>query len=123
MFSNYVVLVRFDRDGLLHLIRANEYTISDGELLGFLNPKAFNASDLCEMYEELAPNEDFEVQPLNYGGDDLDEAREIARQTHPGGWQPSDDYDGYVCYNGAYPFKAGGKWYSIYFYWADILDI
>lgn len=123
MFSNYVVLVRFNRDGLLHLIRADEYTISDGEILGFLDPEAFNPDDLSDMYEELAPNEDFEVEPLNYSGDNFDEACEIARQTHPGGWQPSDDYDGYVCYNGAYPFKAGGKWYSIYFYWADIMDI
>lgn len=123
MFSNYVVLVRFDRDGLLHLIRANEYSISDGEPLGFLNPKAFNAEDLREMYEELAPNEDFEVQPLDYSGEDFKEAREIARLTHPGGWEAADDFDGYVCYNGAYPFMAGGKWYAIYWYWEDIMDI
>ena len=123
MFSNYVVLVRFDRDGLLHLIRASEYTTSDGELLGFVAPQILSFDDLYNMYEELAPNEDFEVEPLNYSGDNFAEACEIARQTHPGGWGPSGDYGGYVCYNGAYPFKAGSKWYSIYFYWADIMDI
>lgn len=123
MFSNYVVLVRFNRDGLLHLIRADEYTISDGEILGFLDPEAFNPDDLYEMYKELAPNEDFIVERLNYDGDSFDEARAVAKQVHPGGWQPSEDYDGYVCYNGAYPFMAGSKWYAIYFYWVDVLDI
>lgn len=121
--NNHVALIRASFDGLLHLTRADEYSISDGELVGFLAPSAFSADDLREMYEDLASNEDFEVQPLNYSGDDFNEACEIARQTHPGGWGLSDAYGGYVCYNGAYPFKAGGKWYSIYFYWADILDI
>lgn len=121
--SNKVVLYRAALSGHLLLARADEYSISDGELIGFLNPNAFNAEDLYEMYNELAPNEDFEIEPLNYSGEDFNEAREIARQTHPGGWQPSEDYDGYVCYNGAYPFMAGGKWYSIYWYWVDVMDI
>ena len=120
---NHVVLVRFDRDGLLHLVRADEYSISDGELIGFLNPNAFNADDLYDMYNELASNEDFEIEPLNYRGNTFNTACKIARQTHPGGWEPSEDFDGYVCYNGAYPFMVEGKWYSIYFYWVDILDI
>ena len=123
MFSNHVVLVRASSSGLLRLGRADEYSISDGEILGFLDPELFNANDLYDMYEDLAPNEDFEIEPLNYGGDDFNAACKIARQTHPGGWGPSDDYDGYVCYNGAYPFQAGGKWYSIYFYWAELLGI
>ena len=123
MFSNYVVLIKSNLNGLLRLIRADEYTISDGEILGFLDPEAFNPDDLREMYEDLTPSEDFEIEPLNYSGDDFDEAREIAHQTHPGGWQPSEGYDGYVCYNGAYPFIAGGKWYSIYWYWVDVMDI
>lgn len=121
--GNRVVLIRTSFSGLLRLVRADEYSISDGELLGFLDPEVFNADDLREMYEDLASNEDFEVQPLNYSGDNFDAAREIARQTHPGGWQPSDDYDGYVFYNGAYPFMVEGKWYSIYFYWAELLGI
>ena len=121
--GNRVVLIRTSFSGLLRLVRADEYSISDGELLGFLDPEVFNADDLREMYEDLASNEDFEVQPLNYSGDNFDAAREIARQTHPGGWQPSDDYDGYVSYNGAYPFMVEGKWYSIYFYWAELLGI
>lgn len=123
MFEDFVVLVKSGLTGLLRLIRADEYIISDGELLGFLDPEVLSSDGLHEMYEDLAPNEDFEVEPLDYRGSSFVEAREIAHQTHPGGWGPSDDYDGYVCYNGAYPFKAGGKWYSIYFYWADLMDI
>ena len=121
--ENRVALIRAALSGHLLLARADEYSISDGELLGFLDPEIFDANDLCDMYSELTPNEDFEVEPLNYSGDDFNAAREIARQTHPGGWQPSEDYDGYVCYNGAYPFMAGSKWYAIYFYWVDVLDI
>ena len=121
MFENYVVLIKSNLNGLLRLARADEYDLSDGELLGFLDPQAFSSEDLCDMYSELTPNEDFEVEPLDYSGEDFNEAREIARQTHPGGWEPSDDR--YVCYNGSCPFKAGGKWYSIYYYWVDILDI
>ena len=121
MFENYVVLIKSNLNGLLRLIRADGYTISDGEILGFLDPELFNANDLYDMYEDLAPNEDFEIEPLNYSGGNFDKACKIARQTHPGGWQPSED--GYVCYNGSCPFKAGGKWYSIYYYWVDILDI
>lgn len=120
---NKVALIRADHDGLLHLARADKYSISDGELVGFLDPEMFDANDLYDMYSGLASNEDFEVQPLNYSGDDFNAACEIARQTHPGGWGTSDAYGGYVCYNGAYPFKAGSKWYSIYFYWTDIMDI
>lgn len=123
MFSNYVVLVRASLNGLLRLIRADEYIISDGELLGFLDPESFSATDLCEMYEDLTPSEDFEIEPLNYSGEDFDEACEIAFQTHPSGWGKAANYDGYVFYNGAYPFRAGGKWYSIYFYWEEMLGI
>lgn len=121
--ENRVALIRANHDGLLHLIRADEDTSADGELMGFLDPETFNPDDLYDMYSELASNEDFEVQPLNYSGDDFNAACEVARQTHPGGWGPSDDYGGYVCYNGAYPFQAEGKWYSIYFYWAELLGI
>ena len=116
------VLVCGHIDGLLSLVRADEYSISNGPILGALDPEIFDADDLYEMYNELAPNEDFIVKPLNYSGEDFNEAREIARQTHPGGWQPSED-DGYVCYNGAYPFMAGSKWYAIYWYWVDVMDI
>ena len=123
MFNNFVILVRASFSGLLRLARADEYDLSDGELLGFLDPEEFNADDLYDMYGELSSNEDFEVEPLNYDGDSFDEARAVAKQVHPGGWQPSEDYDGYVCYNGAYPFMAGGKWYSIYWYWVDVMDI
>ena len=121
--ENRVTLYRADRDGLLHLVRADEYSISDGELIGCLNPEAFNLDDLYDMYSELASNEDFEIEPLNYRGNDIDAACGIARQTHPGGWGESNAYGGYVCYNGAYPFKVEGKWYSIYFYWTDSADI
>lgn len=121
--GKHVILVRLDCNSQLCLVCADEYSVSDMEPLGFLDLKALDADDLYDMYSELAPNEDFEVQPLNYRGENFNEAREIARLNHPGGWEPSEDYDGYVCYNGAYPFKAGGKWYSIYFYWVDILDI
>ena len=121
--SNKVVLYRAALSGHLLLARADEYSISDGELLGFLNPNAFNADDLYNMYNELTLNEDFEIEPLNYRGNTFNTAREIARQTHPGGWQPSEEYDGYVCYNGSYPFMVEGKWYAIYFYWVDVLDI
>lgn len=61
--------------------------------------------------------------PLNYDGDSFDEARAVAKQVHPGGWEAASDFDGYVCYNGIYPFIAGGKWYSIYWYGEDVLDI
>ena len=121
--ENRVILFRGSFSGSLRLRRADEYDLSDGELLGFLDPQTFSSEDLYEMYNELAPNEGFIVKPLNYDGEDFNEAREIARQTHPGGWQPSEDCDGYVCYNGAYPFMAGSKWYAIYFYWVDVLDI
>lgn len=117
------VLVCGHIDGPLSLVRADAYSISNGPILGALDPEIFDADDLYEMYNELAPNEDFVVKPLNYSGEDFNEAREIARQTHPGGWQPSEDYDGYVCYNGAYPFMAGSKWYAIYWYWVDVMDI
>ena len=117
------VLVCGHIDGPLHLVRADEFEVSDGPILGVLDPEIFDADDLYEMYNELAPNEDFIVEPLNYDGDSFDEARAVAKQVHPGGWQPSEDYDGYVCYNGAYPFMAGSKWYAIYFYWVDVLDI
>lgn len=123
MFSDYVILFRGSFSGSLRLGRADEYSVSDGELLGFLNPKAFNADDLREMYEDLTPSEDFEIEPLNYSGDSFDEACGVAFQTHPSGWGKSADYDGYVFYNGAYPFKAGDKWYSIYFYWEELLGI
>ena len=121
--ENRVILFRGSFSGSLRLGRADEYDLSDGELLGFLDPEEFNADDLYDMYGELSSNEDFEVEPLNYDGDSFDEARAVAKQVHPGGWQPSEDYDGYVCYNGAYPFMAGGKWYSIYWYWVDVMDI
>lgn len=117
--ENRIALIRANHDGLLHLIRADEYSISDGAILGALDPEIFDADDLYDMYRELTPNEDFKVEPLNYSGDSFDEACEIARQTHPGGWGTSDAYGGYVCYNGAYPFQTEGKWYSIYFYWTD----
>ena len=117
-----VALVRASFSGLLRLVRAGEYTISDGELLGFLDPEAFNADDLREMYEDLTPSEDFEIHPLNYSGEDFSAACEVARQTHPGGWGESEDYGGYVCYNGAYPFMVEGKWYSIYFYWVEMFE-
>lgn len=120
---NHVVLVKSGLNGTLHLIRADEYSISDGPILGSLDPEVFNADDLYDMYRELTPNEDFIVEPLNYDGDSFDEARAIARQTHPGGWEPAEDFDGYICYNGAYPLQAGSKWYSIYWYWEDVLDI
>ena len=68
---NRVVLIRTSFSGLLRLVRADEYSISDGELLGFLDPEAFNADDLREMYEDLTPSEDFEIEPLNYSGDDF----------------------------------------------------
>ena len=123
MFNNFVILVRASFSGLLRLARADEYDLSDGELLGFLDPEEFNADDLYDMYGELSSNEDFEVEPLNYDGDSFDEARAVAKQVHPGGWEAASDFDGYVCYNGAYPFIAGGKWYAIYFYWVDVLDI
>lgn len=119
MFESFVVLVKSGLNGQLRLLRADEYSISDGELLGFVAPQILSFDDLCEMYEDLTLNEDFEVQPLNYNGDNFAEACEIARQTHPGGWGTSDAYGGYVCYNGAYPFQTEGKWYSIYFYWTD----
>ena len=123
MFENYVVLIKSNLNGLLRLIRADEYTISDGEILGLLDPEAFNPDDLREMYEDLTPSEDFEIEPLNYSGDDFNAACEVAFQTHPGGWGKAANYDGYVFYNGAYPFRAGGKWYSIYFYWEEMLGI
>lgn len=123
MFNNHVVLFCGSFSGSLRLGRADEYTSADGELIGCLNPEVFDASDLYDMYNDLASNEDFEVEPLNYSGNTFSKACEIARQTHPGGWQPSEDYDGYVCYNGAYPFMVEGKWYAIYWYWADLLDI
>ena len=123
MFENFVVLVKSGLNGPLHLIRADEYSISTGPLLGYLDPEVFNPDDLYDMYRELAPNEDFIVEPLNYDGDSFDEARAVAKQVHPGGWEAASDFDGYVCYNGAYPFMAGGKWYAIYWYWEDILDI
>ena len=121
--NNKVVLYRAALSGHLLLARADEYSISDGELIGFLNPNAFDVNDLYDMYEELTPNEDFEIEPLNYRGDDFHAAKAAARETHPGGWEAASDFDGYVCYNGAYPFMAGGKWYAIYWYWEDILDI
>lgn len=123
MFSNYVVLIKSNLNGLLRLIRADEYTISDGEILGFLDPEAFNADDLREMYEDLTPSEDFEIEPLNYSGDNFDEACGVAFQTHPSGWSKFANYDGYVFYNGVYPFMVEGKWYSIYFYWEELLGI
>ena len=123
MFEHYVVLIKSYLNGLLRLVRADEYTISDGEILGFLDPEAFNPDDLSDMYEELAPNEDFEVEPLNYGGDSYDEACEVAFQTHPSGWGKFAKYDGYVFYNSAYPFMVEGKWYSIYWYWEELLGI
>lgn len=123
MFENYIVLVKSDLDGQLRLIRADEYSISDGELLGFVAPEALNPDDLCEIYEELEPNEDFIVEPLNYSGDNFDEARLRAASAHPDGWEPAEDFDGYICYNGVYPFKTGGKWYAIQWYWEDIMDI
>ena len=123
MFDNHVVLIRASFSGLLRLGRADEYSISDGEILGFLDPEAFNPDDLYDMYRELALNESFIVEPLNYDGDSFDEARAVAKQVHPGGWEAASDFDGYVCYNGAYPFIAGGKWYSIYWYWVDVMDI
>ena len=110
-------------DDSLRLVRADEYSISNGPILGALDPEIFDADDLYEMYNELAPNEDFKVEPLNYDGDDFHAAKAAARETHPGGWEAASDFDGYVCYNGAYPFMAGGKWYAIYWYWEDILDI
>ena len=121
--ENRVILFRGSFSGSLRLGRADEYDLSDGELLGFLDPEEFNADDLYDMYGELSSNEDFEVEPLNYDGDSFDEARAVAKQVHPGGWEAASDFDGYVCYNGAYPFMAGGKWYAIYFYWVDVLDI
>lgn len=121
--NNHVILVRANHDGLLHLTRADEYTSTDGELLGFLDPEKFSVDDLYDMYGELASNEDFEIEPLNYSGDNFNEACEVTLQTHPSGWGESSAYGGYVCYIGAYPFKAGNKWYSFYFYWADLLDI
>lgn len=121
--SNKVVLYRAALSGHLLLARADEYSISDGELIGCLNPEVFDASDLYDMYNDLASNEDFEVEPLNYSGDSFDEARAVAKQVHPGGWEAASDFDGYVCYNGIYPFMAGGKWYAIYWYWEDVLDI
>ena len=123
MFENYVVLIKSNLNGLLRLIRADEYTISDGEILGFLDPEAFNPDDLREMYEDLTPSEDFEIEPLNYSGDSFDEACGVAFQTHPSGWGKSANYDGYVFYNGVYPFMVEGKWYSIYFYWEELLGI
>ena len=123
MFENYVVLIKSNLNDVLRLVRADEYTISDGEVFGFLDPEAFNPDDLYDMYRELAPNEDFIVEPLNYDGDSFDEARAVAKQVHPGGWEAASAFDGYVCYNGTYPFKAGGNWYSIYWYWEDVLDI
>lgn len=123
MFENYVVLIKSNLNGLLRLVRADEYIISDGELVGFLDPEVFNPDDLREMYEDLTPSEDFEIEPLNYSGDDFNVACEVAFQTHPGGWGKAANYDGYVFYNGAYPFRAGGKWYSIYFYWEEMLGI
>lgn len=121
--ENRVTLYRADRDGLLHLVRADEYSISDGELIGSLNPKTFNADDLREMYEDLTPSEDFEIEPLNYSGDSFDEACGVAFQIHPSGWSKFANYDGYVFYNGVYPFMVEGKWYSIYFYWEELLGI
>lgn len=121
--NNKVALSKAGLNGQLRLMPAEKYSLSDGELLGFLDPEIFSPDDLYEMYSELASNEDFEVEPLNYSGTSFNKACEIARQTHPGGWGLSNAYGGYVCYNGAYPFKAGGKWYSIYFYWADLMDI
>ena len=123
MFENYVVLIKSNLNGLLRLIRADEYTISDGEILGFLDPGVLNPADLREMYEDLTPSEDFEIEPLDYRGEDFDEACGVAFQTHPSGWGKFANYDGYVFYNGVYPFKAGDKWYSIYFYWEEILGI
>ena len=123
MFSNYVILVRAALSGHLLLARADEYSISDGELVGFLDPEVFNPDDLREMYEDLTPSEDFEIEPLNYSGNDFNAACEVAFQTHPSGWGKAANYDGYVFYNGVYPFKAGGKWYSIYFYWEEMLGI
>lgn len=121
--ENRVTLYRADRDGLLRLVRADEYSVSDGELLGFLDPEAFNWDDLREMYEDLTPSEDFEIEPLNYSGDNFDEACGVAFQTHPSGWSKFANCDGYVFYNGVYPFMVEGKWYSIYFYWEEILGI
>lgn len=123
MFENFVVLVHATIDDKLHLVRADEFEVGDGQILGYLDPEVFSPDDLYDMYRELASNEDFEVKPLNYSGDNFDEARKLAMQVHPGGWEPAEDFDGSVCYNGAHPFKAGGKWYSIYFYWEDIMDI
>ena len=118
-----VILVKSGLNGPLHLIRADEYSISDGPILGVLDSEIFDADDLYDMYRELAPNEAFIVEPLNYDGDSFDEARAVAKQVRPGGWEAADGFDGYVCYNGTYPFIAGGKWYSIYWYWEDVLDI
>lgn len=117
------VLVCGHIDGPLSLVRADEYSISNGPILGALDPEIFDADDLCDMYRELTPNEDFKVEPLNYDGDDFHAAKAAAWETHPGGWEPVEDLGGYMCYNGAFPFMAGGKWYAIYWYWEDILDI
>lgn len=122
MFEN-IVLVCGRIDGPLHLVSADEFEVGDGPILGSLDPEVFNADDLYDMRRELAPNEGFIVEPLNYDGDSFDEARAVAKQVHPGGWEPAEDFDGYICYNGASPLQAGSKWYAIYWYWEDIMDI
>ena len=118
---NRVVLVRAF-NGLFRFIHASECSIDDGYLVGFIAPQALSWDNLAEIYKVLPQNKDFEIEPLDYSGVSFSDAYEVARQTHPGGWEKPDNYDGYIYYNGVYPFMVEGKWYSIYFYSTDILE-
>lgn len=120
MFENYVILVKSDLNGQLRLLRADEYSISDGQIVGYLNPEVFGVTELINLYDGLQADEWFDILPLQYSGNNYTEARAIAMRAHPGGWKPAVSFDGWVNANGVRPFVAGGHWFVIRFHREDI---